>query len=201
MGNLGQLRRRDFGGFRPQGNAHNRYIVDAHGFDHRLHHAQILREPVIVAVDLVVQVEDGFFARNTDFKGHGQNGLTRLADGENIVHAFDFRQHLFGRNGDQLLHLTCAGTGEADKHVGESNVNLGFFFFRRHHDGEEAQQQTEQGQQRGDGRVLESLCGFSGNSERHDYSPCEPIAASWASASLTISSPALRPDRISTMPL
>ena len=98
VGNPGQIGRADvlIGG--RQGNGHDRDIVDAHGFYHRSLHAEVLRKPVIVAVDLVVQVQNGFFAWNAHFKGNRQHRLSGHADGKNIVHPFDFRQHLLGRN-------------------------------------------------------------------------------------------------------
>ena len=143
MGNLGQLRGGYLIRFRPERYAHYRDVVNAHRFDHRRHNAQILREPVVVAVDLIVQIENGLLTRDTHFEGDGQNGLAGLADGEYIVHAFDFRQHLFSRDGHQLLDFTGAGTGEANEHVGECHINLRFFFFRRHHNGEESEQQAQ----------------------------------------------------------
>ena len=114
-----------------------------------------------MAVYLIVEVKNGFLAWDADLKRHRQHRLSGLADGENIVHALDFGQHLLGGRGDQLFDFTRAGTGVANKYVGEGDINLRLFFLRRHHHRKEAQKHTDQCQKRRDGRVLEGGCRFA----------------------------------------
>ena len=86
---------------------------------------------------LIIKIQNGLFTRNTDFKGYRQNGLSGLADGKNIINAFDFRQDLFCWNRHQLFNVFRTGAGKANKYVGKGHVNLRFFFFGRDHNGKE----------------------------------------------------------------
>ncbi len=73
-----------------------------------------------------------------------------------MLDALHLGQHLLGRAGDQVLDLHRRGAGDRDEDIGEGHVDLRLFLPRRHQDGEEPQQQPHQGQQRGDGGVLEA---------------------------------------------
>ena len=80
MCNGGQFVGADGSVFTAQGNTHDGHIINAHRFNDRLHDAEVGWKPIFVAVHLVVEIQDRFFARNSDFKCDGQYGLPRLTD-------------------------------------------------------------------------------------------------------------------------
>ena len=63
------------------------------------------------------------------------------------MHHVDLVEHLLGRRRDQALDLARRGAGKRDEHVGERDVDLGFFFAGGDQHREQAQQQPDQGQQ------------------------------------------------------
>ena len=156
VSHLAQLVGAQGGVLGPEGRGDNGDVVDALGFDQGLAHAQVGRQPVLIGQDLGVEADDGVGAVLAHLELDGDHRQAGAGDGIDMLDALHLGQHLFRRTGDQLLDLGGRGAGEGDKDIGEGDVNLGLFLPRRHQDRKEAQQQTHQGQQGGDGGVLEA---------------------------------------------
>ena len=77
--------------FRPQGARHNRHIIDALWFDQWLANTDILRQPVTVRINGVIQTNDGTGAFLTDLELDGQNYYLEPGD------RMDFNGDMFHR--------------------------------------------------------------------------------------------------------
>ena len=133
---------------------HDRHIVNAFGFHHRLTGTEIVGEPILMRVDLVVEPQQRFLAWNANFKLHRDDGLTGPRHRINVFDPFDFIQDLFARNGDQLVDLLHIGAGERHHDIGHGDIDLRLFFFRGDDHHQQAGQQADQGQQGRHLRVL-----------------------------------------------
>ena len=140
----------------PEGGGDDRHVIDALGFDQGLAHAQVGRQPVLIGIDLGVEADDGVGAVLAHLELHRDHRQAGSGDGIDMLNALHLRQHLFRRAGDQLFDFGGRGAREGNENIGEGDINLRLFLPGRHQDGEETQQQTHQGQQGGDGGVLEA---------------------------------------------
>jgi hypothetical protein len=98
--------------FGPQRQTDNRHIINALGFDDGLADAEVRRQPVGVGIELVVQPDDGVGARFADLELHGQHRHAGPRYRVDMLHAFDFRQHLLGGTADQPLHFPGGRAGK-----------------------------------------------------------------------------------------
>src|SRR5690606_33926523 len=130
-----------------------------------------------------------------------------------MLDAFDLREHLFHRHGNDVLDLSCARAGERHEHVRERHVDLRLFLPRRDEHGEEPEQEACDRKERRQLRVLKPFRDGSGEAEpplppsgmvrrrvhRFSSAPCRSFT--WmpaATGSSATSSPASSPARIST---
>jgi hypothetical protein len=140
---------------RPQGERDDRHIVDALGLDQRFTDAELLRQPVAIRVDRVVEAHQRLGARHADLELRGHDRESRLRDREHVLEAVDLADYLLGRGRNQRLHVFRRGAGKRDQHVRHGDVDLRLLLARRHQNRESAQQQRDERDQRREPRLEE----------------------------------------------
>jgi hypothetical protein len=137
-----------FGIARPQRQRDDRDVVDALGLDQGFADVQLLRQPVPVREDRVVQTDDRLGARHADLVLDRDQRLARPRHRPHVLEPPDLRQHLLGGNRDQLLDVLRRGAREGHEHVGHRHVDLRLLLARRDDHGERTRHDEHEREQR-----------------------------------------------------
>src|SRR5690554_2557038 len=160
-----------------QRQGHHRHIINAPGLNDRLGGAEILWQPVLVRIHLVVQANQGILAGNAHLELHGDHRLALTGHGIHVLHALDFAHYLLGRCGNGAFNLPGAGPWHGHHDVRHGDINLGLFLLGCHHDRQDTKNNRQDRQQRRQVVVLEYPGNGSGRADRRQvithglYSP------------------------------
>ncbi len=143
--------------FAPQRRGEDRYVVDTLRLDQWCADAGANGQPVLVAVERVVQAHDGIGAQLPHLEAYGQRGHPGRGCGIDILDALDLGDDLLRGCGHQCLDLPGGGARIGNEHVGESHVDLRFFLAWRDQDREQPEQYSEQRDQRRDLAVKKAV--------------------------------------------
>ena len=161
-GDAQQIGGRDRGILAPERSCGDGDIVDALGFDQRLAHARVGRQPVLIGEKGIVEADDGLGARFAHLELHGQRRHSWGGGRIDVFDALDLRDDLLGGCRHQRLDLGSRSARIGNEDIGERDVDLRFLFARRDQHREQTEQQAGQRQERGDFRAQERGCNASG---------------------------------------
>ena len=82
-----------------------------------------------------------------DLELHGNDRHARLRNRIDMIHPGDLRQHLLGRCGHGLRHISGGGARIGNQHIRHGYIDLRLFLARRHQHCKRTQQHCNQCQQ------------------------------------------------------
>jgi hypothetical protein len=141
----------------PQGQRHDRHVVDRARLHKRRGHAG--RQPIEVRGDLLVQANERPLLVFANEEADDDHRLAGARGGVEVLDARHFPQQLLERRGHTLLYLACRRAGHLDEDVDHRHDDLRLFLARQFPHRETAQKQAARNEQRsqlrGDPRLRE----------------------------------------------
>ena len=116
--------------FAPQGQRHDRHIINATRLDHRLADTQPGRQPVLVGIELVIEIHNRLLAFDTNLEHRHDQRAIWPREGVQGIDTGQLRDHLLGGRGDQVLYLARCGTRVRNIDIGEGDIDLRLLFAR-----------------------------------------------------------------------
>ena len=119
-----------------EGQAEDRHVIDAFGFDQRP--ADAGRDAVEVRAQFFGEFDQAALRVLADLEAHDDQALAVAGGGIDIFHAGDFPQQFFHRAGGAFLDFLGAGARHGDHHIDHRHLDLRFLLARQQHDGRRA---------------------------------------------------------------